>query len=153
MNREDISKSDLNNYKNLTRIFKVQNLYFDTKIYKEGNILTTKEAKSFAGENIFSKFEADSAIANENSIEIVFAVDGVVKAHKVNYNKAEVETLGAFKNEDEYLVPAGTHFVITFSSNEEDINEEGYFSVDIEQISDEKYNKLIKNGAKEYFDI
>lgn len=53
----------------------------------------------------------------------------------------------------EVSIPESTHFVITASSNEDDIKETGYLEADIEQLSEEEYQEQIEVGAKEIFDI
>ena len=153
MNKEEIAKKNLQEYENLGRAFKLQDLYFDANTYQEGNIITLKEAKSFAGQDAGEEFQVETSF-DDQVVNVVFNCDDAVLAHKVDYqDKDEVETLGAVKGEDEYLVPAGTHFKITYSSNEDDIAEMGYFEVDIEQISEEDYQEQIEEGATEIYDI
>ena len=153
MNKEEIAKKHLQEYRNLGRAFKTQALYFDTDTYQEGNIITLKEAKSFAGQDAHEEFQVETGFDGQ-TVKVVFNCDGAVLAHKVDYqDKDEVETLDAIKGEDEYLVPRGTHFKIICSSNEEDIAEMGYFEVDIEQLSEEEYHDQIETGVTEIYDI
>lgn len=153
MNREEIAKQNLKAYEGLGRTFEVQQMFFDPEQYKEGMIITIKEAKSFAGQEAGQQFQPETSF-EEKSVQIVFNCDNKVLAHKVNYQDTdEVETLSAVEGEDEYLVPAGTHFEITSASSEDDLNEEGFFEVDIDQIGEEDYQEAITNGATEIYDI
>ncbi|WP_304598859.1 hypothetical protein [Lactobacillus intestinalis] len=153
MKKEEIAKKNLQEYEGLGRSFKVQDMYFDPSIYAEGNIITSKEAKSFAGQSSDEEFQVETSFDGP-TVTIVFNCDNKVLAHKVDYqDKNEVDTLCAVESEDEYLVPAGTHFEITFSSTKDDLDEMGYFEVDIEQIDDQEYQDKIKEGAREVYDI
>ena len=153
MNKEEIAKKNLQEYENLSRAFKGQALYFDTDTYREGSIITLKEAKSFAGQGAGEEFQVETSFDGQ-VVNVVFNCEGAVLAHKVDYqDKDEVEALSAVKGEDEYLVPTGTHFEITCSSNEDDITEMGYFEVDIKQISEEEYQNQIEKGATEIYAI
>ena len=153
MKREEIAKQNLKEYEGLGRVIELQDMYFDANVYTEDTIITLKKAKSFAGQDVNEEFVPESSLDGK-LVKIVFNCDSAVLAHKVDYdNKEEAGALSAVKGEDEYLVPAGTHFVITLSSNEDDIKEAGYFEVDIEQLSEEEYQDEITDGAKEIYDI
>lgn len=153
MKKEEIAKKNLQEYEGLGRAIKVQDMYFDPSIYTEGNIITLKEAKSFAGQNADEEFEIETSFDGP-TVTIVFNCDDRVLAHKVNYqDKNEVDTLCAVESEDEYLVPAGTHFEIISSSTKDDLAEMGYFEVGIEQINEQEYQDKIKEGVREVYDI
>lgn len=153
MKREEIAKQNLKAYEGLDRVIEIQDMYFDASAYAEDNIITLKETKSFAGQNVSEEFKPETSLDGK-LVRAVFNCDGSVLAHKVDYkNTEEVDALSAVKGEDEYLVPAGTHFIITDTSNEDDIKETGFFEVDIEQLDEEEYQQEIKNGAKEIYDI
>lgn len=125
MTREEIAKQDLKAYPDLGRSIKVQKLFFDLGTYSEGKILTAKEAKSFSGPDAETEYQVETSFTDP-SIKVVFLCDGEIIAHKVDYqNKNEVDELSAVEGEDEYLVPAGTHFQVTYCCNEDDIKEMG----------------------------
>lgn len=151
--REEIAKQNLKEYEGLGRIIEVQDMYFNASVYAEDTVITLKKAKSFAGQDVDEQFKPETSLDGD-LIQIVFNCDDAVMAHKVDYeNEEEVDALSAVKGEDEYLVPEGTHFVITASSNEDDIAETGYFEVDIDQISEEEYQQEMADGAREIYDI
>ncbi len=153
MTREEIAKQSLKPYEGLGRVIKLQDLYFDVDNYKEGTIITLKKATSFAGQNADEEFNPETSVDGE-TITVVFNCDDTVVAHKVDYSNAEeVETLSAVEGEDEYLVPARTHFEVSYVSNENDIRDMGYCEVDIYQLDEDEYNEDKADGANETFDI
>lgn len=153
MTREEIAKKNVKAYEGLGRTIMSQQAFFDVGVYKEGTILTLKETKSFAGQNARAEYQPETSMDGK-LIQIVFNCDGKVLSHKVDYNnEEEVEELSAVEGEDEYLVPAGTHFVVNDCSNEDDIKEMGYCEVNIEQLSDEDYKEMIADGVSENNDI
>lgn len=153
MRREDIARQNLKEYEGLGRVIEVQDIYFEADNYAENTIITLNKAKSFAGQNAGEEFKPETSLDGK-LVQVVFNCDGAVLAHKVDYDNAgEVDALSAVKGEDEYLVPAGTHFIVTNSSNEDDIEEMGYFEVDIEQIDEEEYKEAIEEGAPAFYDI
>lgn len=153
MTREEIAKKNVKAYEGLGRTIMSQQMFFDVDAYKEGTILTLKETKSFAGQNARAEYQPETSMDGK-LIQIVFNCDGKVLAHKVDYNNdEEVDELSAVEGEDEYLVPAGTHFVVSDCSNKDDIKEMGYCEVNIEQLSDEEYKEMIADGVSENNDI
>lgn len=153
MEREEIANQNIEAYEGLGRVIKLQSLFFDLDLYKEDTLLTLRKATSFAGQDANAEFTPETSLDGE-LVTVVFNCEGAVKAHKVNYqDKDEVEVLSAVEGEDEYLVPAGTHFQISDSSNADDIEEMGYCEVNIYQLKEEEYKEAKDYGANEIFDI
>lgn len=153
MTREEIANTNLKKYDGLGRAIKVQDLYFDIDSYAEDTILTLDKAKSFAGQDTNQQFDPETSLDGD-MVSVIFNCDGSVMAHKVDYNNPdEVDELSAVEGEDEYLVPAGTHFVVTSVSNEDDVDMMGYCEVDIEQLSDDDYQEMLEDGATESDEI
>lgn len=153
MTREEIAKTNLKKYEGLGRAIELQDLYFDINEYAEDTIITLDKAKSFAGQDSAQAFQPETSYDGD-LVSVIFTCDDAVLAHKVDYNdQQEVDALDAVKGEDEYLVPAGTHFVVTDVSNEDDVEEMGYCEVSISQLDDEEYQEALEDGAKETHEI
>ena len=113
--------------------------------YEIGQILTAENAESWTDGGEFT-------VENDNQYEYCFYCVNECPVHVVDYeNEEECEILGATdcESEKEVLVAAGTKFRIISVSTDEDYEEMGYYSIDVEYISGEvNWGKINNLGGK-----
>ncbi len=103
--------------------------------WKEGDILTV-------GKDLGLSWTDGGYFIPENQTEYSYAIraTGSIKAHKVDYtNEEETQILGAVdcERENEYLIPEGTKFEITYISSNDDFDEMGYYVVEVELVEED----------------
>ena len=98
---------------------------------KEGDIIVLEKAESWTDGGEFT-------VENEREYEYMFYCVNECPVHIVDYeNEEETEILGATdcEAEKEVLVAAGTKFRIISVSTDEDYEEMGYYSIDVEYMN------------------
>ena len=98
---------------------------------KEDDIIILEKAESWTDGGEFT-------VENDNQYEYCFYCVNECPVHKVDYeNEEECGILGATdcESEKEVLVAAGTKFRIISMSTDEDYEEMGYYSIDVEYIN------------------
>ena len=98
---------------------------------KEDDIIVLEKAESWTDGGEFT-------VENEREYEYLFYCINECPVHVVDYeNEEEREILGATdcEAEKEVLVPAGTKFRIISVSTDEDYEEMGYYSIDVEYMN------------------
>ena len=97
---------------------------------KEGDIITTEKAESWTdGGNFIPEWEKEYTY--------IFFCKNACPVHAVDYaNNEELDVLSAedCSIEREVLVPEGTKFKVLFAGTEEDHNEMGYITIEVEYI-------------------
>lgn len=98
---------------------------------KEDDIIVLEKAESWSNDGYFN-------IETEREYEYMFYCVNECPVHIVDYeNEEETEILGATdcESEKEVLVAAGTKFRIVSVSTDEDYEEMGYYSIDVEYMN------------------
>lgn len=125
MNKETLAKQI-----NFTADYATRTIGVDSIDYKEGQIIETEKATSWAYDNDMS-FQVEN---EDYEYKVVFTCNNL-PCHKIDYsNEKEVETLNAVEGEGEVLVPSGTKFEVTFVSTKDDYKEMGYYEIELEKV-------------------
>lgn len=98
---------------------------------KEDDIIVLEKAESWSNDGYFN-------VETEREYEYCFVCLNECPVHIVDYeNEEETEILGATdcEAEKEVLVAAGTKFRIISVSTDEDYEEMGYYSIDVEYMN------------------
>lgn len=98
---------------------------------KEDDIIILEKAESWSNDGYFN-------VETEREYEYCFVCLNECPVHVVDYeNEEETEILGATdcEAEKEVLVAAGTKFRIISVSTDEDYEEMGYYSIDVEYMN------------------
>lgn len=98
---------------------------------KEDDIIILEKAESWSNDGYFN-------VETEREYEYCFVCLNECPVHVVDYeNEEETEMLGATdcEAEKEVLVAAGTKFRIISVSTDEDYEEMGYYSIDVEYMN------------------
>lgn len=101
---------------------------------EEDQIITVEKAESWT---TGGDYQAD----NGSDLVYFFECTNECPVHEVDYsNSEETEAICAteYEAENEVLVAAGTQFRVTYVSSEDDYNEMGYYTVEVEYIESEE---------------
>ena len=127
MTKNEIANMTNGNLKGIARQIKTNcNLEL-----KEDDIIVLEKAESWTDGGEFT-------VENEREYEYLFYCINECPVHVVDYeNEEECEILGATdcESEKEVLVAKGTKFRIVSVSTDEDYEEMGYYSIDVEYMN------------------
>lgn len=115
---------------NIKQIFRQISTNYKLEL-KEDEVIVLEKAESWSDNGEFT-------VETEREYEYCFVCLNECPVHVVDYeNEEECDILGATdcEAEKEVLVAAGTKFRIISVSTDEDYEEMGYYSIDVEYIS------------------
>lgn len=101
--------------------------------FEEGQVITVENAESWTNGGEFT-------VESTNDYTYCFSIENESPCHLVDYdNQEEVEVLSAenCEKEKEALIASGTKFVITYVSTDEDAQEMGYYTVELEYVEED----------------